>query len=120
MCDTVDRVKLASCYASCLDDELSCLLLFIWTLTFYLTVLLELETTDRMTIREHWRQMRFFFFFFFFGPTFDLEFSHTLVSKVKFDVFNPLLTDFTQRVSACRGGTTGSTRSSEMGSKLHC
>ena len=26
--------------------------------------------------------------FFFFGPTFDLEFSQTIVSKVKFDVFN--------------------------------
>ena len=48
MRDTVDRVKLASCYASCLDDELSCLFLFIWNLTYYLTVLLELETTDRM------------------------------------------------------------------------
>ena len=35
---------------------------------------------------------------FFFGPTLDLEFSQTLVSKVKFDVFNPLLTDFTQSV----------------------
>ena len=36
---------------------------------------------------------------FFFGPTFDLEFSLPIVSKVKFDIFNPLLTTFTQSIS---------------------
>ena len=38
---------LASCYTNCLDDELSCLFISTWSLTYYMTVLLELETIDR-------------------------------------------------------------------------
>ena len=43
--NTVDRVKLASCYASSLDDELSCLFIFTWTCNY---LLLELEMTKQM------------------------------------------------------------------------
>ena len=32
-CETFNRVKHASCYASCLDDKLSCLFIFTWTFT---------------------------------------------------------------------------------------
>ena len=54
---TINRVKLASCYANYLDAELSYLLYScVWTLTYYLTVLLELEATDWMATHEYyWR-----------------------------------------------------------------
>ena len=47
--NTVDRVKLASCYASSLDNELSCLFIFIWTCTY---LLLELEMTKQRATRH--------------------------------------------------------------------
>ena len=48
-CNTVNRVKLSSCYTSCLDGELSYLLhLYGYLNTYCLNVLLGLETIDLM------------------------------------------------------------------------